>query len=438
MLGRPLMPWQQMMADVVGEVDVHTGLLVYGESDSTVPRQSGKTVWLLAQMVHRCQRADQNVVYTAQTRNAARKKLVDEHMKLLRRSSFHGRYDERLSNGSEAIMWANGSKHMIDATSDTSGHGDTLHVGVIDEAFAHHDDTPEQAMAPAMLTVPDSQLLVNSTAGTNKSAYLYRKVLAGRKGDVPGVAYFEWSAPDDTDPGDPLVWRMCMPALGLTISEAKIEQEWRRAERGGPSGIDLFKRAYLNIWVDPPVLEDDDGGAIPMSKWRACRDDASTFDRVVCWAFDTTPDRAWTSLAAAGVRPDGKVHVELVEHRHGTDWVVERVRELRSAHGGSVVYDPVGPAGSLKGDLPWASELTARDQAQGCGLLYDRVLAGQVAHIGQVEVDAALRGGVKRPLLDSWAWSRSKSTVDISPIVAVTMAHRPAAVGKGNVLQAAW
>jgi hypothetical protein len=36
---------------------------------------------------------------------------------------------------------------------------------------------------------------------------------------------------------------------------------------------------------------------------------------------------------------------------------------------------------------------------------------------------AAVRGAVTRPLGDSWVWSRKSSAVDISPLVAVTLAH---------------
>jgi hypothetical protein len=35
---------------------------------------------------------------------------------------------------------------------------------------------------------------------------------------------------------------------------------------------------------------------------------------------------------------------------------------------------------------------------------------------------AAIRGAKARPLVDRWAWSRTKSTVDISPLVASTLA----------------
>jgi hypothetical protein len=37
-------------------------------------------------------------------------------------------------------------------------------------------------------------------------------------------------------------------------------------------------------------------------------------------------------------------------------------------------------------------------------------------------MDAAIQGAVKRSLGDAWAWSRKSSNVDISPLVASTLA----------------
>jgi hypothetical protein len=55
-------------------------------------------------------------------------------------------------------------------------------------------------------------------------------------------------------------------------------------------------------------------------------------------------------------------------------------------------------------------------------MFYDAVQERTVRHLGTPEIVAALRGVVKRPLSDAWAWSRKNSTVDISPLVVVTLA----------------
>src|SRR5688572_29464794 len=76
-LGQPLMPWQSLVADVAGEM-LPDGTPAFREVIVTVPRQQGKTTWLLAMEVERCTLRDrpQRVAYTAQTGSDARKKML--------------------------------------------------------------------------------------------------------------------------------------------------------------------------------------------------------------------------------------------------------------------------------------------------------------------------------------------------------------------------
>lgn len=426
-LGTPLMPWQQYVADVALEVD-DEGYLIYDEVNLTVPRQSGKTTLLLSVMVQRALGfgQPQRITYTAQTRNAARQKWQDEHVKTLDRSRFRGLYDVRLANGSESIQWQNGSMHGIDSTGATSGHGATLDLGVIDEAFAHVTDDVEQAMTPAMVTRRGSQLWVVSTAGNEKSPYLWRKVRDGRKrlaeGTPSPVAYFEWSAPDDAPYDDPEVWRSCMPALGHTVSLQKIDRELRRV------GVDLFRRAYLNQWIKTPVLDDgDDAWVIPADAWRALSVTDSSIVGEPVFAFEVALDRSAASIGVCGAREDGCGQLELIDNRPGTAWVVPRLKELHDRWGGRVVADMGGPAGALQADCDrdglTVESVSSKQHAQACGLLYDDVRDGLVWHIANLTLDTALAGATKRPLGGAWAWDRRNPLIDVSPLTVVTLAY---------------
>jgi phage terminase large subunit-like protein len=315
------MPWQRYVADVALEYDPVTGRLWYREVDLTVPRQSGKTTEILAVAVDRALSfgGRQNIVYTAQTRNDARLKWEEEHVAILERSIFGPMFRVKLANGQESIRWRNGSRHGITATTEKSGHGPTLDLGFVDEAFAQVDARTEQAMKPSMITRPEPQLWVASTAGTETSTYLRGKVKAGRRRVESGVpsriAYFEWSAPDEADPGDPAVWRACMPALGHTITEDAIRAEYEsmRSEL-----LAEFQRAYLNQWVDRSLAD----LVIPLEWWAQCADPSSVITGPVVFAVDVAPDHAWASIGVAGWRPDGLPHGELEERHADTGWVV--------------------------------------------------------------------------------------------------------------------
>ncbi len=241
------MPWQQMVADVAGEYDAATGLPIYREVIVTVPRQSGKTTLQLGLTLDRSLMWGRpcRVAYTAQTGLDARQKMVNDWMPMLGRSPYKATISRELRGAAEtAIEFRTGSRVEVMANSEESGHGRTLDLGLIDEAFADEDDRREQAIVPAMTTIADAQMFIFSTMGTGRSTFLNRKVATGRAlveaGITQGIAYFEWSAPDDADPDDEAVWWACMPALGHTTTVATI----RHARMTMPDGE--FRRAYLN------------------------------------------------------------------------------------------------------------------------------------------------------------------------------------------------
>lgn len=415
------MPWQRQVADTALEIDPDTGRLAYREVTVTVPRQAGKTTLLLSVMVWRALVfRSQRIVYTAQTAKDAREKWEDEQVPALEGSEFHSLFTTRKTNGSEAIRWRNGSLHYLMPTTEKAGHGKTLDLAVIDEAFAQVDNRLEQSCKPAMITRPEPQFWVISTAGNADSVYLRSKVDRGREmasGDRrSGVAYFEWSAPDELDAGAPETWRVCHPAIGHTITEDALAAESAAMEPAE------FERAFLNRWVAGVTA-----APIPVSVWNRRKEPDVKIGDDLCFAVDISPDRGYSSIAAAGPTGDERFAVELADRREGTQWLVPRLIEFWNKWSPSaVVVDNVGPAASLIPDLEAAGvrvvSTSAVDMRQACGRFYDAVLNDELTHQGQVDLDAAIAGAAKRKLGDAWAWSRSSSQVDISPLVAVTLA----------------
>jgi hypothetical protein len=429
MLGYPLMPWQRFVADVVMEIDPTTGRLYYREWTLLVPRQSGKTTLILALAVHRCRAWSdrQNVRYAAQTRNDAKTKWEDDHVVTLEASLFGRRkpkpYRVRKTTGSEAIIWDNGSMHGIVSNTEKAGHGATLDLGLIDEAFAQVDGRLEQAFKPAQITRPDPQLGILSTAGRKPgtSPYLWGKVESGRERCLaeshPRVAYFEWSAPDNADRADPATWWATMPALGYTVTEEAVAADFASMDPAE------FDRAYLNRWNPHSTVQ-----VIPSGPWESCATSKGMADPV-CLAVDVALDRSSACISAAGaaIGDESKTAIEPVEHHAGTGWVADRLAELVAEHGPAIVaVDPGGPAGSLLPAFERAGIAVTlygmRDHSQACGALLDGVLNSRIVHPGHPLLDAAVAGAAKRDAADVWLWSRKSSAVDITPLVSCTLA----------------
>ena len=424
-LGQPLMPWQQQVADVGLELDLATGLPAYREIVVTVPRQSGKTTLVLAWELQRALRwaTPQRCAYTAQTGWEAKRKLIEDQAPMLMGSPLKVAVD-RIYRGAanESIIFKNGSRVDVLASTESAGHGRTLDLGVIDEAFADTDYRREQALLPAMATRPAAQILVVSTAGTEASVFLKHKVDTGRAaataGDSKGIAYFEWSAPSDADIDDPRVWAACMPALGHTIS-AKVVEHARATMSEGD-----FRRSYLNQWTA------SDDRIIPAVVWDAVVSPGVKPDGRLVFAVDVAPDRSSASIGVA----DEQGRVELVESRPGVGWIVDRVVQLSAKFECPVVLDGYGPAGSLFDQLEAkgvrVEKYSSRQVAQACSTFFDAVADDRIRVRSSSLLDDAVAAVRRRVSGDTWSWSRSDTAVDICPLMVVTLAFDKATSAK--------
>jgi hypothetical protein len=99
------------------------------------------------------------------------------------------------------------------------------------------------------------------------------------------------------------------------------------------------------------------------------------------------------------------------------------LRELVAELGPAEVVVDGRAAGTLLAPFTAArvTETSASDLANGCAFLIDLVENGSLRHRGERELLVAIDGAAKRPLGDSWAWSRRNSGVDIAPLVAITL-----------------
>lgn len=439
LLGKPLLPWAQYVADVSLEIDPTTGLLWYREVNVLTPRQSTKSTLLLVKNVHRATATDQfgprqRLVYTAQTRNDAREKWEDDFVATLQASSaFKNRIRVSYANGRERILFSNGSTLGIDATTETSGHGSTLDGTDIDEGFSRVDNRTEQAARPAMITRPQPQLWVASTGGwLGGSPYLWDKVETGREivrlNEPSRRCYFEWGAPDDADADDREAWKACMPGLlcnGGIISLEAIENEYAEAVRQGK--LNEFRRAYLNQWVDQFAADES---PINEQRWAALTDPYASRLEPVAFGVHVTPDRSATMIGVAGRRADGLIQVELAVQQAGTDWALPWLIE-RASRWLPCAITLDGTALALEATLADAKvtayPTNSTDRAQATVDFYDAVCpspeSGEkatVRHLGDPVLTTAVKAARKRVINQRWVWEGDNA---IGPLVAVTLAH---------------
>lgn len=359
-------------------------------------------------------------------------------------------------NGDEAIELLSGSRVIFKTRTKGGGRGLTGDKVILDEGFALRP-MHMGALLPTLSARPDPQVLYGSSAGLAESDVLRGLRDRGRAGTDKRLAYFEWCAPAPSVAcqagdgcshalnavgcgcDDPGCWQAANPAMGR-----RITAEYIAAERRALPPAE-FGRERMGWWDDPAE------GFSPLSfdVWRLQADPRSQVTGRVALGFQVRPDLSAAAVAVAGRRPDGLGHGEVVEHRAGTGWLVDRLVELAArwdpvvtvlnASGQSVSvlrdltergFDAVPPGkdpGPGKRRL-WV--LGSREYAQACGALVRDVTDGGWRHLAQRPLDDAVEAVRTRPLEDAYAWSSKNSGADISPLEAVTVArHGFAAFG---------
>jgi len=335
------------------------------------------------------------------------------------------------SHGEEGIELTTGQRIRFRTRTAGGGRGFTADCIILDEAMVV-PDAMLRALLPTLSARQNPQIWYTGSAVDQENdehgVVLARIRERGLTGTDKSLAYFEWSAETplenltQTVANDPNLWAQANPAMGYRISSEYISNEY--ASMYGDRGF-WIERLGVGDW---PNTSPTGVRIIDSALWDACADLESFADDPVCFAFDITPDRSAASISVAGYRPDGLAHIEVVEHRRGTGWLAERLDELKKRHRSKTIFcDAYGPAGSIIPELERrridVTTLNAKEVAQACGIFYDSVVdSSTLRHLATPELDTAVNGATTRPLGDAWAWSRKSSSVDISPLVACTVA----------------
>lgn len=419
-LGTPLMPWQREFVDVATQ-------LKYGKFErrtalATVPRQSGKTVLVQAVALDRMIHNDGMYgIYIAQTRSAAASRLRDMGKKLVR-SGIDPLAKITLGVGNERLLMSNGSVLEVQSPNADSTHGESVDLAIIDEAWAV-DEIVLEGILPAMSARPDSQLFMISTAGTVADSHLLNRYCDLARENVQGsIAYVEYSMPDDAHPFDVERWPEWMPALGHTVDSATIIDQMDKLDAG------KFRRAYGNI---PTATS---GEAIPLDWWNAQKAD-HPIPRGVTIAADATRKGAAVAIAYQLETVDGDTvwHLDPWEWRPADQspaWVVETIRSLARYGPEDIAIDP---ASELSAHLPAIQEVadqfgvalrkfTLRERCMADQWLHNGLRDGSITHGHMVALEEAVEGAVTRSVGDLWRFDRMRSLVDVSPLIACSMA----------------
>lgn len=334
-------------------------------------------------------------------------------------------------NGDEAIELEGDRRLKFKARTKGGGRGLTGDKIVLDEAMFLRP-SHMGALVPTLRAVEDPQLVFAGSAGLVESE-VWRSVRdRGRGGGDASLGYLEYCDPvpggcatEDCDhrvgiPGcaldDPARVRRANPALGRRITMESLLSDRRTLPP------DEYARETLGWWDDPGQVEN----GMTVEDWNALGpqkdEELPSPSGLLVLGIDVAPGHAAASIVVVG----GGV-LEMIERRPSASWLPARVAELVTKHKAiAVAYDPAGPIGSLIPEFAKAGvELTpveGKDSTRAVGALVAGVSEKSFRHRGEDEFKAAVAGARRRQVGDGHKWSRKDSTVDITPLVAATVA----------------
>lgn len=452
-LGLSLLPWQRWLLIHALELN-DDGNFRFRKVLLLVGRQNGKstvvqalTLWRM--YVDRCAL----VLGTAQDLEVA-EALWSESVDMAEETEDLAAEIAKVEKGSgrKRLVLRTGETYKVKAATRRGGRGLSGELVLLDELREHQSWDAWAAVTKTTNAKERAQIWGISNAGDTTSvvARYLRKLAHNALGnpdrlpeieeqpadevaeddeltDGDSLGLFEWSAPKGCEITDRDGWAQANPALGYLIREdtiagdARTDPEW------------VFRAEVLCQWS-----EGSSEGPFPTGAWEATEDGASapSPDSPLVVGLDVSWDRSAAYLAVAGWRADGLAHVEIVQARYGTEWVIawltDAERDVALAHAPVVVQTNGAPASSLIDGLVEAGvrvlDWKGADLGAACGQFYDRVRAavGQgvsessLRHRPQPVLDRAAATAVPKPAGDAWLWDRRKSPYDVAPLTAVT------------------
>lgn len=427
--GMTLFPWQEHVLET-SLLRKESGKWAARDVGVIVPRQNGKGEIIIArELFGLFMLREKKIIHTAHEFKTAKEGLSKLQAYIARNPELDELVDIKTGNTEPGVYWkpkrrGDPPERAIQfvARSGGSGRGFTADCLIYDEAYALTADMVA-ASAPTMMQVPNPQTWLLSSAGFAYSTELAGIRKRGMSGDVAEqLSYSEWSVDEeDFDPADPRGWAQANPSIGYGyMTLESFDFEYRRYKAS--DNVAAFAREHLGVWEMKAANSE-----IPETQWVRGRDRDSEIrdDRIVV-GVEVSKDRR-ASVAVAGASWDGRVQVEVVKNEEVGPWVVADVKRLLDRWDVlGVALDASGPAGALLSEFAEAGvdvkPFGSRTVAQASVSFKEKVLAGQLVHLGQPVLDqAALTSRAKR-VGDLWMFDRDSELADTSPLLAATIA----------------
>lgn len=354
----------------------------------------------------------------------------------------------RRTNGSKRLVLTGLRTYKVGAPTRRAGRGDANDLVLLDEVREQRNWETWSAAVASTTAKQNALVICFSNAGDPDSVVLRQlretaiaKINSTKAGDFGGedvdaetLGLFEWSAKDGARLDDLEELAQANPALGYgTVTERALASNRQTFPEN------KFRSECMCQQVETILPQPFPDGA-----WEAGTDEDSQIaeESELFFGIDLSQNRRWTCIAVAGRRPDGQMHIEVIDRRIGTEWAIRWFMERQTRGPMNLAFQGRGcPVTGLAEQICTmpninrmaieGSELTA-----AWGRFWDGIAASEpdcdrggirIFHLPQPVLDAPaktmqlrnLGGGVELP-------DRVKSPDDPSPLIACFVAFAAA------------
>lgn len=393
----------------------------------SIPRQVGKTYLLGCIAFALCLRQpNTTVIWTAHRFKTARETFTS--MKAMARKTSVAPEIARIANanGEEGIYFENGSRVLFGARENGFGLGFAgVGVLVLDEAQRLSSKAMDD-LIPTTNAHPNPLILLTGTPPRPTDpgevfTMLRQEALAG---ESEGTLYVEISADRGADLDDREQWQRANPSYPHRTPERSILRMRKNLSEAS------FRREALGVWDELTKQFSPINGALWSDRADVGPVDGTKPDGL---AVDMSHSRH-ISVGACWLEAES-AHVEEVwagiDESAAVDWVAARAGRRTL-----VLIDSMSPAASmvpaLKARGVKVHAGTSSDMSKACGLVASEIEGGTLTHADQESVNAAREGARRRAIgsAGGWGYDRSNPSVNIAPLVAVSLARLGASMKK--------
>ena len=421
--------WQQQAGTVIlGYGADGRYVATVGGVGMSIPRQVGKTYFVLAMIVILCILfPGLQVVWTAHHLRTSTKTFTTLRGICRRKKVAPLVRSIRSANGEQQVEFSNGSTIMFGARAQGFGRGfDEIDIEVFDEA-----------------QILDTKALEDMVAATNQARHIHGALLLfmgtpprksdpssefrlrrseAQAGEAHDAIWIEIGADPESDPNDQSQFPLMNPSFPLRTPLESLQRL-----RKNLKDPDSWNREGRGIW-DPEVT----GGALSHARWLTLADPHAERGSDVVFGVDLTGDRdVW--IAVAWTRDDGATQVMLAnEGRPVAAYsAVAECKRLTGEWGGTVASSAFGDDFEREG-VPF-EHVDGTEFAAACGLVEDAIKDSSVRHGNQVALNDGVKAAKWRPQTTSGERAFVlRDAPEVGPVAAVARALWALNNGKGG------